>query len=296
MMTDNTRRKMRKNISGWIFVLPALFLIILFNFKPIVENVYLSFQNWNMVQPARFVGFDNFVRLFTQRGFQNALIVNLKYLALYVPLNMVIGFFVAILITKNTRWNKFVRTVSFAPSVTSMVAMSAVWLYIYHPQYGSLNSILNFFGFESVRWLNDPNVVLYSLIILSIWKKFGFCVLIYLGGLLEIPTEALEAADVDGATWGQKLRYVIIPLTSSTSYMLMILLVIESFQIFTQVDVMTQGGPAGASTTLLAHMYYSAFTEFQYGYGAAVSIVILLLTVGIYLALTRFEKYVSYES
>ncbi len=295
-MTSNRKRLLKKNVAGWIFVLPALVLIILFNFKPIAQNVFLSFQNWNMVQPARNVGWENYQRLFTNTGLRNALLVNLKYLVLYVPLNMVLGFLVALLITKSTKWNQFVRTVSFAPSVTSMVALSAVWLYIYHPQYGSLNSILNFLGFESVRWLNDPNVVLYSLIILSVWKKFGFCVLIYLGGLLEIPAEALEAADVDGATWGQKLRYVIVPLTSSTSYMLMILLVIESFQVFTQVDVMTQGGPAGASTTLLAHMYYSAFTEFQFGYGAAVSMLILVLTVGIYLVLTRFEKYVSYES
>lgn len=294
-MTYFKTRTLKRHITGLAFVLPAIILIALFSFRPIIENIVLSFKQWNMVQPARLVGFDNYLRIILDRGFRRALGVNLRYMALFVPLNMVLGFLVASLLTKHTRFNRIVRTICFTPVVTSMVAMSAVWMYIYHPQYGALNSFLSLFGIAPVRWLNDPDVALYSLIILAVWKKLGFCVLIYLGGLLAIPQSAIEAADIDGASAWQKLVHIKLPLTSGTSYMLLILLVIESFQIFTQVDVMTQGGPAGATTTLLAHMYYASFTEFQYGYGAAVSIVILLLTVAIYLAMTRLERHVNYE-
>ncbi len=293
MKTKN--KQLRTNITGLLFILPALLLITIFTFKPIVENVILSTLNWNLVQDPIFIGLDNFRRLFTGRDFGRALLVTVSYTLLYVPLNMIPGFFIANLLTANTKFNKFMRTLSFTPVVTSMVAMSAVWLYIYHPQYGTLNYLLSSVGIEPVRWLNDPNVALYALIILAVWKKLGFVILIYLGGILAIPQESYEAADIDGATAWQKIRHITLPLTSSTSYMLLIMLVTESFQVFTQVDVMTQGGPAKSTTTLLAHMYYSTFTEFQYGYGASVSIVILVLTISIYLILKRLEKRVNYE-
>lgn len=294
-MASRHSKTIKKNITGLLFVLPALFLIILFSFKPIIENIYLSFQSWNLVQPARFVGLENYERLFNGREFRNALEITLKYLVFYVPLNLIPGFFIAILLTANTKMNRWVRTLSFTPNVTSMVAMSAVWLYIYHPQYGTLNSFLSIFGIEPMRWLNDPQIALYSLIIVAVWKKLGFVILIYLSGLLAIPRELYEAAEMDGATVWQKIRHVTFPLVTGTSYMILILLVIEAFQVFTQVDVMTQGGPARSTTTLLAHMYYKSFTEFQYGYGSAVSIFILLITVGSYLILNRLEKYVNYD-
>lgn len=281
---------------GYLFILPAFALLILFNFVPIIMNVYLSFTSWDMLLgDPEFVGLMNYVQLLQSEGFWHNLGVTVKYAVVFVPISMALGLGIALLLMENNVFVKIMRTIFFAPTVTSMVAISAVWLYIFHPQYGTLNNILSMFNIAPVAWLNDPDVALYSLILLNIWKRVGFCCVIYLGALLSIPRDYYEAAALDGASAVQKFRYVTLNLISPTSFMLLVLLTIEVFQIFTQIDIMTQGGPNEATMNLLASMYYVAFTEFRMNEGSTLSIVLLLIVMAVNFVQMKLEKYVNYE-
>lgn len=197
--------------------------------------------------------------------------------------------------TAKTKINIFYRTVFFSPTVTSMVAMSAVWLFIYHPQYGSLNSILGIFNIPPVRWLNTMDTALPSLVIMNIWKRMGFCTVVYLGALLSVSNEAIEAARIDGVNRWQMLWYIKLPLISPTTFMLVILMTIESFQVFTQINVMTAGGPNGSTTNLVTYMYMQAFDQFRVGYGSAVAVILLLIILLIYFIQMSFERFVNYD-
>lgn len=286
-----------KGYLGYAFILPAFALLIIFNFIPILGNMYLSLTSWDMLLgDPEFVGLENYINLLNSKAFWSSLWITIKYAVIFVPLSMMMGLGIALLLMENSMFVKILRTIFFSPTVTSMVAISAVWLYIFHPQYGTLNNILGIFGIAPIAWLNDTDMALYSLIILNVWKRVGFCSVIYLGALLAIPKDYYEAASMDGASAWQKFRHITLAMISPTTFMLVILLTIEVFQIFTQIDIMTQGGPDETTMTLLASMYYVAFTEFRMNEGSTLSIVLLAIVVAINFVQMKFEKYVNYES
>ena len=290
------RYRTKSNLCGYLMILPAFLLLAALNFYPIIRNLVLSFTSWDMVvgDPV-FIGMGNYKELFTDRGFAGCLKVTLLYAVTYVPISMGLGFILANLMAAKSKINVLYRTAFFLPHVTSMVAMSAVFLFIFHPQYGTLNSILGTFGLPSVAWLNQKSTALGSLVAMNIWKTTGFCTVIYLSGIQNISDELLEAASIDGATGLQKLLYIKIPLVSPTTFMLVIMLTIESFKIFTQIHVMTGGGPDGATTNLLTYMFEQAFDQFRVGYGGAISIVLLICVLIINAIQMYFEKFVNYD-
>lgn len=285
-----------QKIVGYFFILPAFALLALFKLWPILRNLGLSFTSWDMMTAdPRFIGLDNYRELFYDEDFWNSLIVTLEYSVGFILVSLVVGFLLAVAMTEKCRMNVFYRTVFFSPTVTSMVAMSAVWLFIYHPQYGSLNTLLAGLGLDPVRWLNDTDTALLSLVIMNIWKRMGFCTVVYLGALLAVPRETVEAARIDGAGSWQVLRYIRLPLVSPTTFMLVVLMTIESFQVFTQINVMTSGGPAGSTTNLVTYMYLQAFDQFRVGYGSALAVVLLVVVLLIYGVQTCFERFVNYD-
>ncbi len=282
--------------TGYVFILPAFLLLLLFSYIPILQNLYMSFTSWDMlIGDPEFVGLKNYVKILSDRSFWWSLWVTLKYALIFVPVSMSLGLGIALLLMGSGFFVSFLRTVFFSPTVTSMVAISAVWLYIFHPQYGTLNNLLGLVGIAPIAWLNDPNTSLYSLIILNVWKRMGFCSVIYLGALLNIPRDLYEAAEIDGADRMQKFRNITLPMISPATFMLIILLTIEVFQIFTQIDIMTQGGPDKATMTLLASMYYTAFTEFRMNEGSTLSIILLCIVLFINYLQMKFERCVNYE-
>lgn len=286
----------RENMVAIILILPACICLGIFNFFPIIRNFILSFSSWNMViGNPKYIGVNNYIEMFTNEDFWSSIIVTIKYTIMYVPMSMMIGFVLAILIKKKNKVNLIYRSIFFLPYVTSMVAISAVFLYIYHPQYGSLNMILQIFGIEPIRWLNTKSTALISLVIMNCWKSIGMCVVIFLGSLLNISDELREAARIDGAGEYNILKYVEIPLVTPATFMLVIMLTIESFKVFTQISVMTQGGPDGSTTNLLTYMFQQAFEQFRVGYGGAIAIVLLLIVLIINLIQMKFEKFVNYD-
>lgn len=288
--------KVKNNISGYLFILPAFLLLGTLNLFPILRNLYLSFTSWDMVVGSpSFIGLENYAELFSSRDFYESLWVTAAYALLYVPATLAAGFFIAVLLTKSSRVNIVYRTIFFAPHVTSMVAMSAVFLFIYHPQYGTLNTILGSLGLPAVPWLNSKSTALVSLVFMNIWKSIGFCAVVYLGGLLNISGELEEAADMDGASRLQKLWHIKIPLVSPTTFMLVIMLTIECFKVFTQINVMTGGGPDGSTTNLITYMFMQAFDQFRVGYGGAVAIVLLACVLIVNIIQMSFERFVNYD-
>lgn len=285
----------KHNFAAVFFLFPAFTCLILFNFIPVLRNVLLSFTSWNMVVGnPRFIGLENYRELFASREFLNSVIVTVRYAVLFVPVSMGLGFLLAALLVKKSAVNVIYRTIFFSPYVTSMVAMSAVFLFIFHPQYGTLNSILRSLGLEPVKWLGKK-MALYSLVMMNCWKTTGFCAVVYLGALLNVSDELKEAADIDGASRMQKLWLIEAPLVSPTTFMLVITVTIEAFKVFTQINVMTQGGPDSATTNMLTYMFVQAFEQFRVGYGGAVAVVMLFTVLGINFIQMAFEKYVNYD-
>lgn len=289
-------KQKKECITGYLFIFPAFACLGAFRLFPVLRNLYLSFMTWDMViGDPKFVGLKNYIKLFTASDFYASLEVTFRYTILYVPISMLFGYILAILMIKKTKWNVLFRTALFVPYVTSMVAMSAVFIYILHPQYGTLNVILNDLGFASVPWLNQKSTALYCLVAMNIWKSTGFCAVIYLGGILNISEEILEAAQIDGSSWWNTLVHIKTPLVAPTTFMLTIMLTIESFKIFTQINVMTGGGPDKSTTNLLTYMFNQAFDNFSVGYGSAIATVLLLIVLLINFIQLFFERFVNYD-
>lgn len=288
--------KARNNLVGYLCLAPAFLLLTIFSLFPILRNLYLSFTSWDMVigNPT-FIGLENYAELFSSPEFYQSLLVTIQYNVLFVAGTMGLGLFMALLLTNNRAITKVLRTIIFMPTVTSMVAMSAVWLYIFHPQYGSLNSLLAAAGLSPMRWLNDPNTALISLVIMNVWKRAGFCCVVYMGALLNIPADLMEAAQIDGASPLQRFWHIKIPMISPTTFMLLILMTIEAFQVFTQIHVMTGGGPNRSTTNLITYMFSQAFGQFRVGYGSAIAAVMLVIILSVYFIQSRTEKLVNYD-
>ncbi|MGN0406605.1 MAG: carbohydrate ABC transporter permease [Bariatricus sp.] len=288
---------MKKNsaAAAFTFLFPAFVCLILFNFLPVIRNVILSFTSWDMVVgDPKFIGLRNYKELFMSRDFINSILVTIRYTVMFVPSVIIIGFLLASLLVKKSVANVIYRTIFFSPYVTSMVAMSAVFLFIYHPQYGTLNNILKCLGIPAVQWLGKKTALI-SLVAMNCWKTVGFCAVVYLGALLNVSDELKEAADIDGAGRLQKLWMVEVPLVSPTTFMLIITVTIESFKVFTQINVMTGGGPDASTTNMLTYMFQQAFEQFRVGYGGAVAVIMLLTVLAINFVQMAFEKYVNYD-
>lgn len=267
-----------------IFLLPSTILFLLFSVWPLVYSLILSSQAGNIFTGGtKFVGIDNYLKLLSDQDFLNALKNTFIYTLGNVLPSLLIGYIIAVLLDVSFRGVNLYRSVVFAPLVTSMVAISAVWMWIYHPDYGVLNGILNSLGLGSQQWLTSSNTALFSLIIMGIWKNLSFCTVLFVGALQNVPADVLEAALIDGASDLKITFQIKFPLVSPTAILIAVMLTIQSFQTFTEVNVMTDGGPAKATELIVPLLYDQAFTYSNYGYSSAIAVVlfslVLLLTL-----------------
>lgn len=272
--------------AGWGFITPAMALIGVFFAIPVASALLLSFTDFDIYsigdfKSTRFVGLKNYTDLTAMPLFWQALRNTLYFVVVGGPLSAAASLAAALLVhSKLTRLKPFFRSAFFAPWVTTLVAVALVWRYIYHPQYGLLNAGLGLLGLGPVDWLGDPSWAMPSIILLSVWKNFGYNMLVFLAGLSSIPEELYEAAALDGAGAWKRLRHITLPMLGPTFVFVGVVTMIASFQIFSEPYVMTQGGPLKSTTTLVLLMYEQGFRWWRLGLAAAIAVVLFLLTLG----------------
>lgn len=284
--------------AGWLFVLPALVLIGVFFFLPVLASLALSFTDFDIyavgdADNARWVGVRNYETLFRSPLFWSAL-GNTFYFALVGgPLSIAASLGAALLLNaKLVRFRTFFRTVYFAPFVTTLVAVAIVWRYLYHARYGLINHALGFVGIAPVDWLGDPAWAMPAIILMAVWKNFGYNMLILIAGLQAIPAELYEAAELDGASPLRRFVHVTVPMLAPTLLFVAVITMIGYFQLFAEPYVMTQGGPLRATTSVVLLMYEEGFRWWRMGYAAALAFVlfaIILVATLLQLRLRRAE-------
>ena len=251
----STAEQRHENAVGWAMLLPASILLLLFIGIPVILAFGLAFTNARTISPnpTRFIGIDNFTRLFSDPTFWYALRNVAVFAVVVVPVQAGLGLLLAVLINKQVRSSVFFRTVYFLPVVTSMVVVSLLWMFIYQND-GMLNQVmakLTFGHWQAVDWLNDPRTAMGAIIVMSIWQAVGQHMLIWLSGLQTIPGELYEAAELDGCNAWEQFKNVTWPCLRSTRNMILITITIAAMSLFTQINMMTQGGPRDATTTVV---------------------------------------------
>ncbi|MEP7290653.1 MAG: sugar ABC transporter permease, partial [Chloroflexota bacterium] len=251
--------------------------------------------------PPEFIALDNFTRLLGDRNFWLALGTTIKLMLFVVPLGTALALGAAILLNQRLHGRGIFRTIYFLPVVTSTVAASIVWTWIFQARYGLLNNLLAGFGLLDLNWLTRPDLVLIPVAVVTIWQRIGFDMVIFLAGLQNIPRILYEAALIDGATRWQRFRFITLPMLSSTTFLIVVLSIIGSFQIFDQVFVMTArtmaGGVDGSATTLSFYLYRMGFVNTEFGYASAIGLAMFLILLLVTLFQLRLQRrWVYYES
>ena len=274
----------RQALAGYLFVAPALVIFFVFTLLPVAAALYLSFTNYDVFTKMDWIGILNYQDVFEDPLFWEALKNTTSYTAWSIPISMVIGLGLALLLNQKLRGLGFYRTVYYVPVVTSMVAVAMIWIQLFDPLYGVISNALEGIGLPSINWLGDPNLAMPSIIAVSVWKVIGWNMLIYLAGLQGIPDYLKEAAAIDGANPWQSFWRITLPLLQPTTFFIFVTSLIGAFQVFDQVYVMTSGGPAGATTTLVHQIYNAAFKALDMGYAAAMSFVLfgIILVVSLF--------------
>jgi multiple sugar transport system permease protein len=282
---------MRREWTAYLFLSPALLLFAIFTVFAVGYSFYLSFHAWNILETSKpFVGLDNYTDLFSDRRFKQSVVNTVYYTILTVPMSMILGLLIALLLNQQIRARGLFRTCFYLPVVTPLVVAAIIWKWVYNGDYGLLNYYLMRIGLidDPLLWLSDKSLAMPAVAIMSIWKGVGFNMVIFLAGLQAIPQDYYDAAKIDGASGFRRLRDITIPLLSSTTFFLLIISVLGSFQVFTQVFVMTNGGPVGRTNTVVYQIYTTAFKNFDMGYASAMAYALFAMMFVLTLVQMRF--------
>ena len=274
-------QRLRETVAAWGFLTPAALHLAVFSFAPIAFALYLSVHRWSLVEPVKpFVGLENFTRLV-----RDPLVwVSLRNTALYalsVPVTMAVALALALVLSRRSRGVRLVRTAFFLPYVSSVVAIALVWQWMYHADFGLVNYALSLLGLGPVDWLGDPKTALLAVMVVAIWVQLGYQMTIFLAGLQGIPDVYLDAARVDGANAWQRFWRVTFPLLTPVTLFVLVTGVIASFQVFTYVYVLTDGGPLHATDVIVYRIYQTAWEFLQFGYASALSLLVFLVLFGV---------------
>ena len=284
------------NTAAWFFLAPALALIGVFFFLPVAASLLLSvtdFDLYGIADPAntQFVGFDNYVRLLKTPDFWLALRNTFYFAFVGGPLTIAVSLGAALLLSsKLVRFKSFFRTIYFTPFVTTLVAVAIVWKYLYHTRYGLFNYALGALGIEPIDWLGDPNWAMPAIILMAVWKSFGYNMLIFIAGLQAIPEDLYDAAEIDGASAVRRFFSITLPMLAPTLVFVSVITMIGYFQLFAEPYVMTQGGPLRSTTSVVLLMYEEGFRWWRMGYAAAIAFVLFIVILLATLVQFRLQK------
>lgn len=288
--------KLKRFGSTCLFVLPALIPLIVFWIYPICRSIWISFTDWDYMTPTyHFVFLKNYISLFKDSRFYEALLNTLVFtIGTLVP-TIVIGLGLAVLLQKPFIGSGIVKFILFSPWITPTVAISIVWTWIYQPNDGLANMVLSLFGMPGLKWISSSQTAMLSVIIVTVWKSMGYAMIFYLSALEKVPDELYEASALDGAGKWRQFKAVTLPCISPTTFFLMIITMINSLQAYDQIQILTQGGPSGSTRTLLYMYYQLGFEEYKMGQATSVAVIMIIITV--LLSLIQFwgsKKWVHY--
>ena len=269
----------RETFFGWLFALPAIIGFVVFDIGPMVASVLISFTEWNGVTPPKWVGLSNYEEIiFRDDLFMLSLRITTIFAFVSIPLNLVTGFLLALLLNQKIRGQALMRTLYYLPSIVPLVAVAALWRWIFLKRFGLLDIGLAMMGIQAPDWLGDPQWVLPAFIVMGLWGVGGG-MLINLAGLQGIPTDLYDAASIDGANALQRLINVTIPMMTPLILFNLVMGIIGGLQVFVVAFVMTGGGPSNASLFYMLHLYRNAFEYFRLGYGSSLALILFLYII-----------------
>ena len=272
--SQSVRRRQR---AGMLFVLPSVIFITLFFIIPLLLTVWMSLNNWPLLGTPRFIGLGNYQHLVTDTVFLNSLLFTTKYTILITPIIFLIAFGLALLVRQSIPGVGLFRTAYFVPVIIGLSTASYIWIWMFNNQVGIFDGILHLFGIPPIVWLSTGIGALFAVIVMIVWKTSGFTMVLLMMGLQSIPTELYEAVRTDGANRWQELWNVTLPLMRRSIALALVLSVIGSYLAFDQFYIMTQGGPQNQTITIVFWIFTNSFVFFKLGYGAAMSIVLLII-------------------
>lgn len=287
----------RETLAAYGFLLPNLIGFLIFTLLPVVAALLISLTDWNLLQPPKWVGLQNFATLAQDPLFRKVLGNTAIYVLGTVPVQMILALLVAMALNQGLPGTLFFRAAFFMPVVTSAVAIALVWRWIYNADFGVLNSFLYMLGVsDPPNWLTSTRWALPSVMIMSVWQQIGFSMVLFLAGLQGVPEHLYEAARIDGAGPFQRFLFITVPMLTPTTFFVFVINIINSFQVFDQAFIMTGGGPANATNTIVYNIYQNAFQFFKMGYAAAMAWVLFAIIFIVTVVQFRFQsRWVHYE-
>jgi len=296
------KSRRREALAALLFLSPSLIGFVIFMAGPLLASFGFSLLEWNLLTPPNWLGPDNYLLLLQDPEFWSSLWATLYYTLLSVPLGIVSALLLALALNQQLRGITIYRTVYFIPVVSSMIAVALMWRWMYNPTSGILNYVLNnVFAFlhlpwTAPDWLQSRTWAMPAIIIMSVWKGLGYNMVLYLAGLQGISRHFYEAAEIDGANGWHKFRHITLPLLTPTTFFIVVISIIGSFQIFEQAYIMTQGGPARATVTTVYYIYENGFQWYKMGYASAVAWALFALIMLVTLIQWRYQdRWVFYE-
>ncbi len=286
----------REAAWGYVLIAPQVAGVLFFSLFPVAFAFVLSFSKWNLIGSPVWVGFRNYIRQFSDPVFWRALLNTVYFTVANIPLSMSIGLGLALFMNRKMLFRAVYRSVFFLPVITSTVAVSLVWLWIYEPDYGLLNGFLFRLGIKGPLWLGSLTWAMPAVIIASVWKIVGYNMVIFLAGLQAIPASMYEVAMLDGAGAWKRFTRITLPLLSPTTFFILVMSIIGSFQVFDQVFIMTRGGPVDATNVLILQVYRLGFQYFKMGEATAVAWVLFIIIMAITLVQFKVsDRWVYYS-
>ena len=272
--------KRRNTAIGWSFILPNFIGFALLTLVPVIALFYISFTNWDVFGKAKWLGLQNFQRLWHDGSFHTALWNTLYYAVVHIPLTLALSLALAMLLNRRLRGVAFFRTAAFFPYITSIVAITTVWNLLFSPEYGPINQILRFVGFDNPPgWTNSSTWAMPAIIIVGTWREMGYYMILFLAGLQAVPRELYEAARMDGANAWQRFLNVTMPCLRPTTFFVTVMLTIGSFKVFDIILLMTNGGPGQSTLVLSQFIYQKGFVESKFGYASAASVALFFICI-----------------
>ncbi|MEC1375954.1 sugar ABC transporter permease [Heyndrickxia oleronia] len=272
------KQRIKNFLHGLLFLLPSILLFSIFVFYPMIRTIYLSFFLTNASgETTVFVGLENYLNMFTSPIFLKSIQSTFLFVLYTVPATIVISLFLAIIANEKLKGIGFFRTIFSSTMGISVAAASVFWMYLFNPTMGLLNQFLQSIGVESIGWLTDPDWALFSVSVTTVWMNIGFTFLVLLGGLQSIDSYLYESADIEGAGYFYKLRRITLPMLSPTLFFVLTVSIINAFQTFGQIDILTHGGPQNETNLIVYSIYREAFVNYQFGSASAQAVILFIL-------------------